>query len=145
MKKFTIALIIALPTIALPMFSAAATDVVNNRQQAFSFIEKVSKHLDSELSNSDVDWQKVGELSEVLVNHGEVLNASFAEGDTGGKAKKEIWSKPEKFNQLMVQMNQGFAELYQASVEQDLSSAEQGLNSANKTCKGCHRTYRSRW
>ncbi|MEZ9697754.1 cytochrome c [Vibrio sp. 10N.261.46.E12] len=145
MKKFTIALVIALPTIALPMFSAAATDVVNNRQQAFSSIEKVSKHLDSELSNSDVDWQKVGELSEVLVNHGEVLNASFAEGDTGGKAKKEIWSKPEKFNQLMVQMNQGFAELYQASVEQDLSSAEQGLNSANKTCKGCHRTYRSRW
>nr|WP_276605722.1 MULTISPECIES: cytochrome c [Vibrio] len=38
-----------------------------------------------------------------------------------------------------------FSELYQASVEQDLSSAEQGLNSANKTCKGCHRTYRSRW
>ncbi|CDT78934.1 putative Cytochrome c556 [Vibrio coralliirubri] len=145
MKKFTIALIIALPTIALPMISAAAADVVNNRQQAFSSIEEVSKQVDSELNNSDVDWLKVGELSEMLVEHGDILNASFSEADTGGKAKKEIWSKPEKFNQLMLQMNQGFAELYQASVEQDLSSAEQGLNSANKTCKGCHRTYRSRW
>ncbi|MBU2910685.1 cytochrome c [Vibrio splendidus] len=145
MKKFTIALIIALPTIALPMISAAAADVVNNRQQAFSSIEEVSKQVDSELNNSDVDWLKVGELSDMLVEHGDVLNASFAKGDTGGKAKKEIWSKPEKFNQLMLQMNQGFAELYQASVEQDLSSAEQGLDSVNNTCKGCHRTYRSRW
>ncbi|MFA0225729.1 cytochrome c [Vibrio splendidus] len=145
MKKFTIALIIALPTIALPMISIAAADVVNNRQQAFSSIEEVSKQVDSELNNSDVDWLKVGELSDMLVEHGDVLNGSFAEGDTGGKAKKEIWSKPEKFNQLMLQMNQGFAELYQASVEQDLASAEQGLDSVNNTCKGCHRTYRSRW
>ncbi|UPR46573.1 cytochrome c [Vibrio cyclitrophicus] len=140
MKKLTIALLIAVPVMAV-----AATEAVNNRQQAFSSIEEVSKQVGSELNNSDVDWLKVGELSDMLVEHGDVLNASFAEADTGGKAKKEIWSKPEKFNQLMLQMNQGFAELYQASVEQDLSSAEQGLNSANKTCKGCHRTYRSRW
>ena len=110
MKKFTIAFIIALPTIALPMISIAAADAVNNRQQAFSSIEEVTKQVDSELNNSDVDWLKVGELSEMLVEHGTVLNVSFAEGDTGGKAKKEIWSKPE-----------------------------------NNTCKGCHRTYRSRW
>lgn len=90
MKKFTIALIIALPTIALPMISAAAADVVNNRQQAFSSIEEVSKQVDSELNNSDVDWLKVGELSEMLVEHGTVLNASFAEGDTGGKAKRRF-------------------------------------------------------
>ncbi|KAA8670114.1 c-type cytochrome [Vibrio gigantis] len=145
MKKFTIALIMVLPTISLPMISAAAQDVVNNRQHVFSSIEEVSKQVDSELNNNDVDWLKVGELSEMLVEHGEVLKVSFSEGDTGGKAKKEIWSKPEKFNQLMLQMNQGFVELYQASVEQDLSSAEQGLDSVNNTCKGCHRTYRSRW
>lgn len=145
MKKFTIALIIVLPTISLPMISAAAPDVVNNRQHVFSSIEDVSKQVDSELNSHDVDWLKVGELSEMLVEHGEVLKVSFSEGDTGGKAKKEIWSKPEKFNQLMLQMNQGFVELYQASVEQDLSSAEQGLDSVNSTCKGCHRTYRSRW
>ncbi|MCC4817667.1 cytochrome C [Vibrio lentus] len=145
MKKFTIALIIALPTIALPMISIAAADVVNNRQHAFSSIEEVSKQVDSELNNSDVDWLKVGELSDMLVEHGTVLNGSFAEGDTGGKAKKEIWSKPEKFNQLMLQMNQGFTELQQASIEQDLSKAERGLDSANNTCRACHRTYRSRW
>ena len=140
MKKLTIALLIAAPVMAI-----AATEAVNNRQQAFSSIEKLNKQVSSELGNRNTDWKKVEELSEMLVEHGDVLNASFAEADTGGKAKKDIWSKPEKFNQLMLQMNQGFAELYQASVEQDLSSAEQGLNSANKTCKGCHRTYRSRW
>ncbi|CAK3974897.1 cytochrome C [Vibrio sp. 10N.286.51.C3] len=140
MKKLTIALLIAAPVMAI-----AATEVVNNRQQAFSSIEKLNKQVSSELGNRNTDWKKVEELSEMLVEHGDVLNASFAEADTGGKAKKEVWSKPEKFNQLMLQMNQGFAEVYQASVEQDLLSAERGLTSANKTCKGCHRTYRSRW
>ena len=140
MKKLTIALLIAAPVMAI-----AATEVVNNRQQAFSSIEKLNKQVSSELGNRNTDWKKVEELSEMLVEHGDVLNASFAEADTGGKAKKEVWSKPEKFNQLMLQMNQGFAEVYQASVEQDLLSAERGLTSANKTFKGCHRTYRSRW
>ena len=140
MKKLTIALLIAAPVMAI-----AATEVVNNRQQAFSSIEKLNKQVSSELGNRNTDWKKVEELSEMLVEHGDVLNASFAEADTGGKAKKEVWSKPEKFNQLMLQMNQGFAEVYQASVEQDLLSAERGLTSADKACKGCHRTYRSRW
>ncbi|UPR56124.1 cytochrome c [Vibrio sp. ED004] len=140
MKKLTIALLIAVPVMAI-----AATEVVNNRQQAFSSIEKLNKQVSSELGNRNTDWKKVEELSESLVEHGIVLNSSFSESDTGGKAKETVWSKPEKFNQLMLQMNQGFAELQQASIEQDLSKAERGLDAANNTCRACHRTYRSRW
>ncbi|NVN83913.1 MULTISPECIES: cytochrome c [unclassified Vibrio] len=140
MKKLTIALLIAVPVMAI-----AATEVVNNRQQAFSSIKKLNKQVSSELGNRNTDWKKVEELSESLVEHGMVLNSSFAESDAGGKAKETVWSKPEKFNQLMLQMNQGFTELQQASVEQDLSKAERGLDAANNTCRACHRTYRSRW
>ncbi|WP_261885520.1 c-type cytochrome [Vibrio pomeroyi] len=140
MKKLTIALLIAVPVMAI-----AATEVVNNRQQAFSSIEKLNKQVSSELGNRNTDWKKVEELSESLVEHGIVLNSSFAESDTGGKAKETVWSKPEKFNQLMLQMNQGFTELQQASIEQDLSKAKRGLDAANNTCRACHRTYRSRW
>ena len=140
MKKLTIALLIAVPVMAI-----AATEAVNNRQQAFSSIEKLNKQVSSELGNRNTDWKKVEELSGSLVEHGIVLNNSFSESDTGGKAKETVWSKPEKFNQLMLQMNQGFTELQQASIEQDLSNAERGLDAANNTCRACHRTYRSRW
>ena len=140
MKKLTIALLITVPVMAI-----AATEAVNNRQQAFSSIEKLNKQVSSELGNRNTDWKKVEELSGSLVEHGIVLNNSFSESDTGGKAKETVWSKPEKFNQLMLQMNQGFTELQQASIEQDLSNAERGLDAANNTCRACHRTYRSRW
>ena len=140
MKKLTIALLISVPVMAI-----AATEAVNNRQQAFSSIEKLNKQVSSELGNRNTDWKKVEELSGSLVEHGIVLNNSFSESDTGGKAKETVWSKPEKFNQLMLQMNQGFTELQQASIEQDLSKAERGLDAANNTCRACHRTYRSRW
>ena len=140
MKKLTIALLITVPVMAI-----AATEAVNNRQQAFSSIEKLNKQVSSELGNRNTDWKKVEELSGSLVEHGVVLSNSFSESDTGGKAKEAVWSKPEKFNQLMLQMNQGFTELQQASIEQDLSKAERGLDAANNTCRACHRTYRSRW
>ena len=140
MKKLTIALLIAVPVMAI-----AATEAVNNRQQAFSSIEKLNKQVPSELGNRNTDWKKVEELSGSLVEHGIVLNSRIAESDTGGKAKETVWSKPEKFNQLMLQMNQGFTELQQASIEQNLSKAERGLDAANNTCRACHRTYRSRW
>ncbi|MCZ8501418.1 cytochrome c [Vibrio lentus] len=140
MKKLTIALLIAVPVMAI-----AATEAVNNRQQAFSSIEKLNKQVSSELGNRNTDWKKVEELSGSLVEHGIVLSNSFAENDTGGKAKEAVWSKPEKFNQLMLQMNQGFTELQQASIEQDVNKAERGLDAANNTCRACHRTYRSRW
>ncbi|WP_299131394.1 cytochrome c [uncultured Vibrio sp.] len=140
MKKLTIALLISVPVMAI-----AATEAVNNRQQAFSSIEKLNKQVSSELGNRNTDWKKVEELSGSLVEHGVVLNSSFSESDTGGKVKETVWSKPEKFNQLMLQMNQGFTELQQASIEQDLSKAERGLDAANNTCRACHRTYRSRW
>ncbi|WP_286297102.1 cytochrome c [Vibrio apostichopi] len=140
MKKLTIALLIAVPVMAV-----AATEAVNNRQQAFSSIEKLNKQVSSELGNRNADWKKVEELSQSLVEHGIVLSNSFALSDTGGKATEAVWSKPEKFNQLMLQMNQGFTELKQASVEQNLSKAERGLDAANNTCRACHRTYRSRW
>eukprot|EP01029_Cantina_marsupialis_P016140 TRINITY_DN357_c0_g7_i1.p4 TRINITY_DN357_c0_g7~~TRINITY_DN357_c0_g7_i1.p4 ORF type:complete len:141 (+),score=13.38 TRINITY_DN357_c0_g7_i1:104-526(+) len=140
MKKLTIALLIA-----VPMSTIAATEAVDNRQQAFSSIEKLNKQVSSQLGNRNTDWQKVEGLSDNLVEHGLILTNSFAVSDKGGKAKDAVWSKPEKFNQLMLQMNQGFIELQQASLEQNKSKAERGLDSANNTCRACHRTYRSRW
>ncbi len=94
----------------------AATEAVNNRR-SFSPYRKPSHgvfRIREPKYRLEEGWGVKWELAEQF---GIVLNNSFAGEDTGGKAKETVWSKPEKFNQLMLQMNQGFTELQKASIE----------------------------
>ncbi|USD41753.1 cytochrome c [Vibrio sp. SCSIO 43135] len=119
---------------------------IEQRQHAFEQVETLVKSANRTLDGSQTDWDKLQATSLELSNHSQALLTLFPAGSQqGSKAKDSVWSKPEKFNQLLLQMDQGFAELYQASQQQNPSLAESGLDSAQKTCKSCHRSYRSRW
>jgi len=119
---------------------------IEQRQHAFEQVETLVKSANRTLDGSQTDWDKLQATSLELSNHSQALLTLFPAGSQqGSKAKDSVWSKPEKFNQLLLQMDQGFAELYQASQQQSPSLAESGLDSAQKTCKSCHRSYRSRW
>ncbi|MGF1754737.1 cytochrome c [Vibrio makurazakiensis] len=119
---------------------------IENRQTAFSNIEDGLKKANRLIDGKNTHWGELDQVSSELVGHGEVLKASFPAGSQqGSKASKDIWSKPAKFNSLMEQMDAGFVELYAASVNQDAASAKSALKKSEKTCKSCHRSYRSRW
>ncbi|MCW8335414.1 c-type cytochrome [Vibrio paucivorans] len=119
---------------------------IEQRQHAFEQVETLVKSANRTLDGSQTDWDKLQATSLELSNHSQALLTLFPAGSQqGSKAKDSVWSKPEKFNQLLLQMDQGFAELYQASQQQSPSLAESGLDAAQKTCKSCHRSYRSRW
>ncbi|WCP69208.1 cytochrome c [Vibrio tubiashii] len=119
---------------------------IEQRQHAFEQVETLVKSANRTLDESQTDWDKLQATSLELSNHSQALLTLFPAGSQqGSKAKDSVWSKPEKFNQLLLQMDQGFAELYQASQQQSPSLAESGLDAAQKTCKSCHRSYRSRW
>ncbi|MGB1321410.1 MAG: c-type cytochrome [Vibrio gallaecicus] len=119
---------------------------VEQRQHAFKQIETFVDKADDTLSGSDTDWAALNSISLNLANHSQELMTLFPAGSQeGSKAKDTVWTKPEKFNQLMKQMNEGFAKLHQASKQSDVSLAELGLETAQDTCKSCHRSYRSRW
>lgn len=119
---------------------------IEQRQHAFEQVETLVKSAKRTLDGSQTDWDKLQATSLELSNHSQALLTLFPAGSQqGSKAKDSVWSKPEKFNQLLLQMDQGFAELYQASQQQSPSLAESGLDATQKTCKSCHRSYRSRW
>ncbi|MDC5812038.1 cytochrome c [Vibrio europaeus] len=119
---------------------------IEQRQHAFEQVETLVKSSNRTLDGSQTDWDKLQVTSLELKTHSQSLLALFPTGSQqGSKAKESVWSKPEKFNQLLLQMDKGFGQLYQASQQQSPSLAESGLDSAQKTCKSCHRSYRSRW
>lgn len=143
MKMLTIALLVALPAFAS---TQSSQDIIDTRQHSFSSIENKAEQLEEELDKDKPDWTEVVTISEELTRHSTQLRALFPEGSSeNSKAKKAIWEKPEKFNQLMMEMDQGFKDLYQASKRQDISAAKNGLEQAKDTCNSCHRSYRSRW
>ncbi|AIS57586.1 c-type cytochrome [Vibrio coralliilyticus] len=143
MKKILIGLAVVLPLTAIAQdFSQQITE----RQNAFEDIESTSKLVNKTLNGRDTDWSKLENQSQKLANHSQTLLTLFPQGShVDSKAKPEIWSKPDKFNQLLTQMDQGFQDLYQASQNKDIKMAESGLESAQDTCRSCHRSYRSRW
>lgn len=143
MKKLVISLCVLLPNIA---FAQASVDLINARQQAFVHIENQSEQVEEMMDENVLNWSEIESISQQLVQHSQLLNTAFTEGSKKAvKQKKAVWDKPEKFNQLMKEMDSGFALLYQASQQQDKEAAEAGLEQAQDTCNGCHRSYRSRF
>ncbi|ACH63824.1 cytochrome c [Aliivibrio fischeri] len=143
MKKLVISLCVLLPNIA---FAQTSVDLINARQQAFVHIENQSEQVEEMMDEDVPNWSEIESISQQLVQHSQLLNTAFPEGSQdGSKAKEAVWDKPEKFNQLMQEMDSGFALLYQASQQQDKEAAEAGLEQAQDTCNGCHRSYRSRF
>lgn len=143
MKVTIVSLLFALPALAVAQTNI---DPIDQRQKAFSQIEDVAKQANKTLNGASTDWALLIEQSETLYKNSHTLSSLFPEGsDTGSKAKSDIWLKPEKFEQLLAQMDEGFEALYFASKNQDHKRAQQGLDSAEQTCRNCHRSYRSRW
>tara|TARA_Y100001956_G_scaffold77839_1_gene88786 strand:+ start:499 stop:930 length:432 start_codon:yes stop_codon:yes gene_type:complete len=133
---------------ALPLLAAAQSniDVIDQRQEAFSQIESLTKKVNKTLNGSATDWNLLQTQSETLHNSSHSLTNLFPAGSKqGSKAKEDVWQKPDQFNQLLQKMDEGFETLYLASQAQDIKQAQQGLKTAEQTCRSCHRSYRSRW
>ncbi|MGR5076590.1 c-type cytochrome [Photobacterium swingsii] len=150
MKKKVCALVLLPLVISLPVLAKAGIDsydqAIAQRQTAFSSIESDLKAASKSTDGQDSDWQQLVLISEQLADHSKALMTLFPEGSqSGSKAKKEVWNKPEKFNALLAQMDTGFQQMHQASEQQNLSELKTGLSQAEKTCRSCHRSYRSRF
>ncbi|MEH6532104.1 MAG: cytochrome c [Photobacterium frigidiphilum] len=120
--------------------------VIEARQQNFKTIEQNMKPLNSTLNTDLIDWSQVSALAITSHQAAIELQSAFLKGsDAGSRAKSSIWSKPAKFNALMSQMEQGYADMLEGVEREDTALAKLGLKQVNGTCKGCHRQYRSAW
>jgi len=147
MRK-TLALIALLPTIFVPRILIAQdfSVQIETRQSAFDQIESLSKKAGKELKGSNIDWKSLEQIGIELTRQSAQLQHAFPQGSQADtRAKKEVWDKPDNFNRLMLQMDEGFMDLYHAAQRQESSLAEEGLKQSLNACRNCHRTYRSRW
>ncbi|MGF1767623.1 cytochrome c [Enterovibrio makurazakiensis] len=143
MKQLIISLICFVP---LLVNAQDYSHQIEARQQAFADIGSLSDKADQLIEGANTDWAALESTSAELKEHSQSLFALFPSGSqVGSKAQESVWSKPEKFNQLLSEMDEGFQALYQSAQQQNANGAENGLEAAQSTCRGCHRTYRARW
>ncbi|GLR73619.1 cytochrome c [Aliivibrio sifiae] len=143
MKKLVLSLCVLLPNI---VFAQSNVELIKARQLAFVNIENQSEQVEDMIDEDAPNWNEIESISYELSKHSQLLTTAFPESSQdGSKAKEAVWNKPEKFNQLMQEMDSGFVQLYQASQQQDKALAEAGLEQAQDTCNACHRSYRSRF
>lgn len=119
---------------------------ITTRQGAFERIESQTEWVDDQVNESQVDWQALQAASEQLLEDSLLLSEAFPVGSQqGSKAKESVWKKPEKFQQLLTEMQQGYRQVVDGAKSQSVEAVEKGLDAANSTCRSCHRSYRSRW
>ncbi|GAL17682.1 hypothetical protein JCM19235_6235 [Vibrio maritimus] len=124
----------------------AHEEMIAARQNAFSNIENQTKVVSKQVKKSDIDWQAMLAASEQLTVDSTMLSNAFETGSQeGSKAKESVWSKPEKFNRLLAEMQQGYKQVAEGVDKQSIDEVQRGLKVAESTCKSCHRSYRSRW
>lgn len=67
----------------------------------------------------------------------------FMKGSEGGKAKADVWSKPEDFKKAMAAFQTAAANLEKASMGDDKKAFGAAFGALGKTCKGCHDSFKS--
>ena len=141
MKK----LAILLCAVSTSVIAQDYSQIISDRQHAYEQIEEITESVEFMLDGEDSDWPELEVSGKQLVNHAQFLLTAFPEGSQeGSKAKAAVWSKPDKFNNLLQDLNTGLEEFYQGAVAQDAARAEAGFEQATKTCKSCHRGYKNR-
>lgn len=119
---------------------------VEQRQTAFSQIEKQQKKIDKALGKSVPDWQQLEAVSAELTANSASLQSLFVPGSQlDSKAKEKVWDDNIKFKSALAKMDANFIKMNTAIQQQDKNTAAEALEQANKTCRNCHRQYRSRW
>ncbi len=149
-SKTKLVLLLALSTSISPLALCAqdsnAKDIIDARQKAFSDIESQTKVVKKILNGNETDWSNLLEASHQLVASSDALKGAFVSGtQVGSKARESVWGKPEKFNRLLQQMQEGYQQVALGAQKQSTVEIEKGLKAAESTCKSCHRSYRSRW
>ncbi|RJX66556.1 cytochrome c [Vibrio sinensis] len=146
MKYIPLLLSLLIPSLVQAHSQAVEEAAIEARQNAFTEIEIQLEQTEQIIDEDNTDWENLESLSKALQKHSQTLAVSFPIGSLeNSRANADVWSKPEKFNMLMQQMDAGFQQIYQASQEKDAILAEQGVEQANDTCRACHRSYRSRF
>lgn len=133
-------------TTPLAALAQEAQSIVDSRQTTFEKAEQLIEQSEDLIDNATPDWEQLELVTGKLVSTGNILSQSFPKGSHhSSRAKLNIWQQPAKFNSLFKKMNDGYLMMQTGVENQDIKQINNGIKQAQKTCKSCHRSYRSFW
>ncbi|WP_244556710.1 c-type cytochrome [Enterovibrio nigricans] len=94
----------------------------------------------------DSDWEQIKTLAlentKIMVE----LPTLFPEGSVeGSKSKATVWSKWDKFESGLHSLKQNYEAMVIAANEQDAKALKSAIKSADRSCKSCHRSFKTKW
>ena len=120
-------------------------DVVQ-RQTAFSQIDDQQEQIENMLDDDDYNWQQLENVSSELTANSASLQRLFVpDSQLDSRAKDKVWDENQKFRAALAKMDNSFVMMNNAIKQQDSNAAKNALKQANKTCRSCHRQFRSLW
>ncbi|OEE85908.1 hypothetical protein A1OQ_17550 [Enterovibrio norvegicus FF-162] len=132
----------------LMVASAVAGDFsqqIDERQKGFlSFADNLQAMKEME-DGSDSDWAQIKTLALKNSETIATLPALFPEGsDVGSRSRTTVWNKWDKFEQDLSTLDMQFADIASAAEAQDVKALKKAFKAADRSCKSCHRGFRTK-
>jgi len=120
---------------------------VRYRQSALYVMGNLMQRIAAQLDYSRPNLETIRTSAALLDVLKTVPFEAFVEGtlDVGDTAAKpEIWTEPERFKKLTVEMQDRVASLNDAARSGDVAAIRAAFGEAGKACKSCHDDFRKK-
>ncbi|WP_407330728.1 c-type cytochrome [Enterovibrio sp. 27052020O] len=128
--------------------SAVASDFsqqIDERQKGFLSFADNLKSMKKLEDGSDSDWAQIKSLALKNSETVATLPALFPEGsEIGSRSRSAVWSKWDKFEQNLSTLNTQFTDMASAAEAQDAKALKKAFKDAERSCKNCHRGFRTK-
>ena len=124
-----------------------AAGVVKERMDEMSKMKKANKQLSKLVRSSEADYLLIANLANQIAASNAATLELFPEGSLSkaSEAKPSIWLNWEHFTQLVNKSERAALDLAAAATAQvPATDLKKQLELLSKTCKSCHRKYRSK-
>ncbi|USH03459.1 cytochrome c [Grimontia kaedaensis] len=144
-RSKAIGLVSALLMVAGAAMAQDFSEVIDNRQQNFLSIADTFKSLKKAEDGSDSDWEIIRNLAIKNADTVGALKGMFPEGSSfDSRSKPAVWTKWDKFESGLDGLQTSFVSMADAAVAQDDDALEAAIKSADRSCKACHRGFRTK-
>ncbi|WP_163390751.1 c-type cytochrome [Enterovibrio norvegicus] len=136
---------ITLSFMAIPSM-AETRDAVDARQKTFVSMADSFNSMKKLEDGRDTDWDTIKTMALENAESISSLPGLFPEGSLeGSRSKETVWTKWDKFEKGLVSLETAFEDMSTAAEAQDAKALKKAFKTADRSCKSCHRAYRSKW
>jgi cytochrome c556 len=145
-KTITIALILGTALAGTALAHGGATGIVKERMDAMSDMKDSMKALSGLIRNGADDGTAIaGHARDIAGHAGDTMLDQFPEDslEHPSEALPEIWSEPERFRELAMELEEFASALAEQAESGDEAELTTTFKQVAATCGTCHKAYRA--